>query len=123
MKINSVPPSLVQQVITDIKSLVPVHSVYWITGTRRHSSSLYLFHAEEVPRRSECYHLTLLFITYDKVQDHRALSDEIFDKSGGKVRTHLILYTYEEVYDLLDYGDNFLSRALRPENCLFQESS
>ena len=123
MKINNVPPSLLEQLIRDIKSLVPVHSVYGIASTREKASSVYLLDSEEVQNDSFFYQLTLLLITYDKVLDHRALSQQLLEKSNGRIRTHLILYTYEEIYNQLELGDNFLSRVLRPENCLFQESS
>lgn len=123
MKINIVPPSILEGVIAEIKSAVPVHSVYWINGAHRQASSFYLFESEAVGDHSECYQLTLLLITYDKVPDRRKLSQRISEKTKGEVKTHLILYTYEDIYDLLEVGDNFLSRALKSQHCLFQESS
>lgn len=123
MEINSVPPFLLEKVLADIKSVVPVHSVYWINGSRYQASNDNLSSSKEAPEQSGCYQLTLLLITYDKVYDRRGKSEQLYKKSGGQVKTHLILYTYEEIYQMLELGDNFLSRALKPKNCLFQESS
>src|SRR5690554_2613811 len=123
MEINSVPPFLLEKVLADIKSVVPVHSVYWINGIRPEPSPDNLLNSIEAPHQSRCYQLTLLLITYNKEYARRGISEQLYEKSGGEVKTHLILYTYEDIYDLLEVGDNFLSRALKIENCLFQKSS
>ena len=123
MKNYNVPPSLLEQVIADLKSLVPIHSIYCIASTNHHAFSLHRFNSEEVVHDQDCYELTLLLISYDKIFDHRMLSHQISEKSDGRIKTHLILYTYEEVYEKLEMGDNFLSIALNQKNCLYQEST
>lgn len=123
MKINDVPPSLWEKVLTEIKSVVPVHSVYWINAARQQPSSDKQSRSTDTSDLGGRYQLTLLLITYEKVYDRRSISEQIYLSSGLEVKAHLLLYTYEEIYEMLESGDNFLSRALKPKHCLYQESS
>src|SRR5699024_11034289 len=99
MKINDVPPSLWEKVLTEIKSVVPVHSVYWINAARQQPSSDKQSRSTDTSDLGGRYQLTLLLITYEKVYDRRSISEQIYLSSGLEVKAHLLLYTYEEIYE------------------------
>lgn len=47
----------------------------------------------------------------------------VYSKTKEQVKLYSIHYSYNDIQYRLNKGDNFLSRILLPENCLYQESS
>ena len=122
MKIENIPQPLVKSLIEIIRSLVRVHSIYWIGATKNDSSSSYLFNSEGRDKFNQQYEFTLLVISYAEIRDPKTFMGEVFNKMKEQVKLYSIHYSYNDIKRRLEAGDNFLSRVLLPGNCLFQES-
>lgn len=122
MKIKNIPQHVLDHLIEVIRSLVSVHSIYWIGTTKNERSSRYLFNSEVNGNFTQHYELTLLIISYEEIGDSKTFRYEVFNKMKEQVKLYSIHYSYNDIKRRLEEGDNFLSRVLLPENCLFQES-
>ncbi|WP_037321795.1 hypothetical protein [Salegentibacter sp. Hel_I_6] len=122
MKIKNIPQQVLEPIIKVIRSLVKVHSIYWIGATKNERSSSYLFNSEFNGNLKQHYEFTLLIISYEEIGDSKTFRCEVFNKMKEQVKLYSIHYSYNDIKRRLEEGDNFLSRVLLPENCLFQES-
>ncbi len=122
MKIKNIPQQVMEPLIKVIRSLVKVHSIYWIGATKNDSSSSYLFNSEVNGNFKQQYEFTLLIISYEEIGDPKPFMIEVFNKMKEQVKLYSIHYSYNDIKRRMEEGDNFLSRVLLPENCLFQES-
>ncbi len=123
MKIKNIPQNVIEKLIGVIKSLLKVHSIYWIGATKNHNSSSYFFNSEVNGNFNQQYEFTLLIISYEEIGDSKTFMCEVFNKMKEQVKLFSIHYSYNDITRRLEEGDNFLSRVLLPENCLIQESS
>jgi hypothetical protein len=122
MKNKNIPQQVLDRLIKVIRSLVKVHSIYWISATKNNSSSSYLLNYEVNEHLEEQYEFTLLIIGYKEIGNHKAFRNEVFNKMKSQVLLYSIHYAYNDIRRRMEEGDNFLSRVLLPKNCLFQES-
>ncbi|PKD17146.1 hypothetical protein APR41_06850 [Salegentibacter salinarum] len=122
MKIKNIPQHVLEQLIEVIRSLVKVHSIYWIGAAKRDSFSSYIFNSKVYDHSKQEYEFTLLIISYKEICDPKTFMSEVFNKMKERVKLYSIDYSYNDIKRRLEAGDNFLSRLLLPENCLFEES-
>ena len=122
MTIKNIPQHVLERLIEVIRSLVRVHSIYWIGTTKNERSSRYLFNSEVNGNFKQHYEFTLLIISYEEIGDSKTFRCEVFNKMKEQVKLYSIHYSYNDIKRRLEEGDNFLSRVLLPGNCLFQES-
>ncbi len=122
MKIKNIPQHVFEQLIKVIRSLVKVHSIYWIGASKRDSFSSYIFNSKVYDHSKQEYKFTLLIISYQEIGDPKTFMGEVFNKMKEQVKLYSIHYSYNDIKRRMEEGDNFLSRVLLPENCLFQES-
>ncbi|WP_339812951.1 hypothetical protein, partial [Zunongwangia profunda] len=85
MKIENIPQPLVKSLIEIIRSLVRVHSIYWIGATKNDSSSSYLFNSEGRDKFNQQYEFTLLVISYAEIRDPKTFMGEVFNKMKEQV--------------------------------------
>ncbi len=121
MKIKNIPQQLLEGLIKVIRSLVKVHSIYWIGATCTDSSSRYFFNSPVHGNSKQEYEFTLLIISYEEIGDPKPFMGEVFNKMMEQVKLYSIHYSYKDIKRRMEEGDNFLSRVIMPENCLFQE--
>ncbi|MDT0677313.1 hypothetical protein [Autumnicola musiva] len=122
MKIKNIPQHVLERLIEVIRSLVNVHSIYWIAAIKKGHSSMYLFNSEVNGNLKQNYEFTLLIISYEEIGNPKTFMGEVFNTMKEQVQLYSIHYSHNDIKRRLEAGDNFLSRVLFPGNCLFQES-
>ncbi|WP_037321271.1 hypothetical protein [Salegentibacter sp. Hel_I_6] len=121
MKIKNIPQHVLDRLVKVIRSLIHVHSIYWIAATKKNSSSSYKFNSKAYQHLEEQYEFTLLIISYEDINNPKPFMSQVFNKMNEHVKLYSIHYSYSDIIRRLEEGDNFLSRILLPENCIFQE--
>lgn len=122
MKTKNIPQLVLERLIKVIRPMVKVHSIYWIGATKNDSSSHYLFNSKFKGDFKQYYEFTLLIISHEDIGNPKPFMAEVFNKMKEQVKLYSIHYSINDIKRRLEEGDNFLSRVLLPENCLFQES-
>ena len=118
MENHPIPEKVSAKLIKVIQSIVTVHSIYLIGVQKESSSFLYVLDPEKENPVPDLYSITLLIITEEYIAQPKEFMNEVFTKMDQRVKIYPILYTLNDLRYRLNYGDNFLSRTLLPENAL-----
>lgn len=119
---KSVEEKQLKGMISIIRELESVHSIY-LLGTRVKSiRDKYFFDSVNKKDLRQTYRYTILVISYNFIIDPKTFMNEVFNRSVELYEICSIHYTFNEVKRKLTEGDNFLSRIINESKHIFQES-
>ena len=97
MKIKNIPSHILERLIKVIRSLVKVHSIYWIGATKNDSSSSYLFNLKGNGNFKQHYEFTLLIISQEEIGNPKGFMSEVFNKTKEEVQLYSIHYSHNDI--------------------------
>ena len=123
MKKENLPQPLLDDLTRVIQSLLPVHSLYLLGANKEQRISSHLLRDHPQENTNYLHEFILLVISHKDIWSTQDFMDTVYRKTDQKVKVHSIHYTYEEVLKKLNYGDPFLTKAMQPENLLWQKEA
>jgi len=112
---------LQKELLDILKRFLPLHSVYVISIQKeKQQQEIFLSPIATIPQKLVIY--TLFIIThkpiFKKLED---IMDHVYNKMQQRCKIYAILYTMSTVKKKLDFGDNFLSRAIFQPPCMYKK--
>ena len=114
---------LQKELLTLLKSLVSLHSVYVI-----HSNACKNKQVTHLTPKSKQTHMetifTLLIVGNETL--HKNLDDfmeEVYNKMGQRCKVYVIYCNISNLMERIDIGDNFLTRTLKEAPCMYREDN
>lgn len=112
---------LQKEILDLLKKLLPLHSLYVISvNEERKEQNVYL--SPQSVSSQKVVTFTLLIITYKPISKRLGdFMDDLYNKMQQRCKIYPIIYTLSNVKKLLNYGDNFLSKAIFHTLCIYKE--
>ena len=122
MNSANLPEAILKKLITVIKSITDVHSMYWIGIRTNEHKTYYYFNDMKNTTKNKNWEITLLIVSKSYINDPKDFMGKVFTKMKQQVKLFSIHYTLNEIKNRLTEGDNFLGLVLNENNRIFQES-
>lgn len=119
MKAQHIPEKIIAKLIVVMQSMINVHSIYLLGVQKEIRSSSYFLCDNGENVEKEHYLLSILVISQENIAQPKEFMNEVFSKMHQSVKIYSIHYTLNDVKYRLNFGDNFLSHVLLPENELY----
>tara|TARA_R110000868_G_scaffold409765_2_gene695961 strand:- start:22502 stop:23374 length:873 start_codon:yes stop_codon:yes gene_type:complete len=114
--------SLQKELLAHLKKLLALHSVYVISTIKeKKNHQVNLIPQSKNSERLIIY--TLLIITYRPISKRLGdFMDEVYNKMHQRCTIYPIMYTLSNVKKRLNYGNNFLYKAIFHTPCIYREN-
>ncbi|WP_162623342.1 hypothetical protein [Confluentibacter sediminis] len=113
---------LQKELLAHLKKLLALHSVYVISTIKeRKSHKVHLIPQSKNSERFIIY--TLLIITYRPISKRLGdFMDEVYNKMHQRCKIYPIMYALSNVKKRLNYGDDFLYKAIFHTPCIYRNN-
>lgn len=112
--------TLQEELLTLLKRLIPLHSVYVISvNNEKQQHNTFLLPQSVSSQKMVTY--TLLIITHKPISRRLGdFMDDMYNKMERRCKIYAIMHTLSRVKKKLDYGSNFLHRAIFQTSCIYK---